>query len=297
MIQQKTGSSEPESDDINESIRRASMMITVGGTTRTTEPLAPTPVATDEDFFNSLDMVRRNSSRHLSLPPGDRAGKVSVIPPSAQAEFDSAIDKLNQGRISEANTDLHAALSQLTELAFKNNVPIATQWCYYSQLVTLLVEMERLEKANFFAQRALLARFVGLLGLRLDTTAHALICLRLAINRNLEMENFRTAAQLLQSMTSMNALTDLDLENLPKKQELCAQNNYTETHIPTGAVLDQVSGQFLLNGYSYAMCYKTLQLIRDPTHHVCRYCDATFAERATADRKCAFCGSDLEIQN
>ena len=297
VIHQRDASHEPESDTLNESMRRASMMITVKGANKPIEPTSAAPAASDDDFFNSLDMVRRASSRHLSMPPADRERKLSQIPPSAQAEFDSAMVQLNEGRVSEANTSLHAALSQLTELAFKNNVQVATQWCIYSQLAGLLVEMERLKAEHLFAQRALLARFVGLLGLRLESTEHALICLRMAINRNLEMGNFRTAAQLLQSMAAMPNVSPLDQQNIPKKQEICAQNNYSEAHVPTEAILDQVSGQFLLHGYSYALCYKNMQLIRDPTHFVCRYCEATFAEKASPDRKCSFCDSLLEIQN
>jgi hypothetical protein len=304
VINQQLASSfaDPENDSLNESMRRASMMITVKGATKSPSTIDPSAqasnvaVASDDDFFKDLDMNRRASSRNL-IPTADRERKLSQIPPSAQAEYQSALEKLNQGRCGEANTALHAALSQLTELAFKNNVSVTTQWCVYSQLTGLLVEMDRLKNENLFAQRALLSRFVGLVGLRLENPDHSLICLRMAINRNIEMENFRTAAQLLQSMASLNSLTELDKENIPKKQQICASHNYSEAHLPTGAILDAISGQFLLNGYSYALCHKSMQLIRDPTHHFCTYCDATFAERATSDRKCSFCGSNLQAEN
>ena len=296
-----------EADD--ESIRRASSFFTLQGnpskltplqpTAATTTSLAPTTTSTtspgDEDFFADLDRTR--SGHHLSIPNADRERKLSQIPPSAQVEFENAMKKLNGGHLVEANAAIAAALSQLNELAFKNNVAVATQWCTYAQLIGLLVEMQRLNSEKLYAQRALLARFVGLLGLRLENQDHALICLRMAINRNMELENFRTAGQLLQSFASMPALSELDRQNLPKKLDICAAHNYSEAHVPTGSSLDPVSGQFLLNGYSYALCHKTMLLIRDPTHHVCRYCDATFSEQASQDHKCYFCDSTLETQS
>jgi len=308
----------------NEAIRRASSLFTIPGapsssSSSSSKPTSPQegPVSpssssskpktaaaavsssspADEDFFADLDRTRIASTRHLSIPPADRERKLSQIPPSAQAEFDVAMEKLNKGMIAEANSSLAAALSQLNELAFKNNASIATQWCFYSQLAGLLVEMQRLTRERLFAQKALLARFVGLLGLRLENQEHALICLRMAINRNMEMENFRTAGQLLQSFSTMPALTDMDRQNVPRKLDLCAEHHYSEAHIPDGASLDPVSGQFLLNGYSYALCQKTMLLIRDPTHHVCPYCEATFSEQASQDRKCYFCDSVLETQS
>lgn len=277
---------------MDESMRRASSMFTVpgGSTAKTTS--ASTGAAADDDFFKEMDANRSSSS----LQVGDRERKVAPVPASATTAFQTALELLNSGKLTDAKNSMHAALSQLSQIAFQSNASIVQTWCFYAQIINLLSEMERLKNDHLFAQQALLARFVGLLGLRLEDSEHALICMRMAVNRNLEMENFRTAAQLLTSMTSMGGLTESDNENMKKKQTICAQHTYSEAHIPIGAHLDAVSGQFLLNGASYVLCHKTLQLARDPTHLFCPYCDATYSERAVSDNKCTYCDSSLQTQ-
>lgn len=284
-----------ENESEKESIRRASMMFTVPGVKPSdTNSTSTAPAPADDDFFADLDANR--STKSLSDTQGERERQAAQIRPSAFEEYNSAIDALEHGKLAEAKTFMHAALSQLSELAFQSNAEVVTQWCIYAQLIGLLLEMERLQQEELFAQRALLARFVGLLGLRLENSAHALICMRLAVNRNLEMENFRTAAQLLTSLATMKDLLDLDRENMLLKQQICAQHVYSEEHIPTGATLDSVSGQFLINGASYVLCHKTMQLARDATHLFCPYCDATFAERSVPSRKCSYCDTPLQTQ-
>jgi hypothetical protein len=302
VINRTASQVEPSNDDSSDLMKRASMIMVkgasrAGGINTNQETSVPASSAGDDDFFKDLDLTRRASSRHLSIPPAERERRLSQIPPAAQSEFEEAIKNLEQGRVQEASADIHAALSQLTELAFKGNVAIATEWCLYGQLTGLLVEMNRLKAEGLFAQRALVARFVGLLALKLENQDHALIGLRMAVNRNLEMENYRTAAQLLQSMVSMPSLTELDKENIPKKQALCGAKNFSEANVPVDAVLDSTSGQFLLHGYSYALCHTTMQLIRDPSHFLCPYCQATFSEKSRPDSRCSFCAHPLSSQN
>lgn len=281
-----------EDDNANETIRKASSLFTVPGS----KP-SPAPAAGDDDFFADLDANRSShQAKSSSDLHGERERQAAQIRPSAHEEYQSAIEALEKGKLAEAKTIMHAALSQLSELAFQSNAEVVSLWCVYAQLIDLLLEMERLKQEELFAQRALLARFVGLLGLRLENSEHALICMRLAVNRNLEMENFRTAAQLLTSLASMKDLSDLDRENMHLKQQICAQHTYSEAHIPVGATLDSVSGQFLINGASYVLCHKSMQLAREAAQLFCPYCDATFAERSMPSRKCTFCDSALQSQ-
>lgn len=281
-----------ESESMNESMRRASSMFKVPGAAVKHTAASSTAGAGDDDFFKDLDANRTSAS----MTPGERERKVAQIPAAAHTEFQAALEHLSSGRLAEAKTSMHAALSQLSELAFQNNATTVPLWCAYAQIISLLTEMERLKQGQLFAQQALLARFVGLLGLRLEDSEHALVCMRMAVNRNLEMENFRTAAQLLTSMAAMKGLTEKDNENMKRKQNICAQHTYSEAHIPTGASLDSVSGQFLLNGASYVLCHKTMQLARDATHLFCPYCDATFSDRAVSNRKCTYCDTALQTQ-
>ena len=296
VINKRPTSNEGENESASESLRRASSMFTVPGAKPSAASVFETPAAGDDDFFKDLDANRSPGTKSASDTQNEREKQAALIRPSAHEEYQAAIDALDKGKLAEAKNFMHAALSQLSELAFQSNAEVVIQWCVYAQLISMLLEMERLKQEQLFAQRALLARFVGLLGLHLENSEHALICMRLAVNRNLEMENFRTAAQLLTSLNGMKGLTDLDRENMTQKQQICAQHVYSEAHIPTGATLDSVSGQFLINGASYVLCHKTMQLARDATHLFCPYCDATFAERSIPSRKCTFCDTALQTQ-
>jgi hypothetical protein len=69
----------------------------------------------------------------------------------------------------------------------------------YRLMTALLIEVNRLEAERLWAQRALVARFVAYVAVAfISNPEHKKIALRMAINRNMELGNFFTAAEFIQ---------------------------------------------------------------------------------------------------
>lgn len=226
----------------------------------------------------------------------EREKRLAQIPPSATNEFKEAMTHLNSGNIDEASAFINSAVSQVNELAFKKQPEILKDWCVYSQLLSLLCEMQRLENENLFKQRALLALFVSRLAIdHISNFEHKLISLRMGINRNMELGNYNSASELLNIFIKLPNLPEKDKERAKTKLKMCEDAGASEKFPPLGAELDTKTNRFTINGKPYILCMQSMRIIRETTHLRCPYCEATFSEfNRSVQSKCLFCFSSLE---
>lgn len=225
----------------------------------------------------------------------EREKRLAQIPVSATHEFEEAIRHLENGNIDEASAFVNSALSQVNELAFKKQPEILKDWCAYSQLLSLLCEMQRLENEDLYKQKALLASFVSRLAFEnIPNTEHKIISLRMGINRNLEIGNFNTASHLLKIYLKLDhSQSEQEIANA--KLKMCQDSDLMEKYPPLGAELDPRTSTFTINGKPYALCMQSMRLIRETTHLRCPYCGATFSEvNRSVQSKCLFCFSNLD---
>jgi hypothetical protein len=73
----------------------------------------------------------------------------------------------------------------------------------YRLLVALLLEVNRLEREQLWAQQAVIARFVAYIAVAfISNSNHKRVALRMAINKNMFVGNFFSAAEFIQVLSS-----------------------------------------------------------------------------------------------
>lgn len=223
----------------------------------------------------------------------EREKRLAHIPETAEDEFKKAIKHLNSGNFDEASAFVNSALSQINEQTFNKESHKLKNWCIYSQIISLLCEMQRLENEKLFKQRALLSKFVAQLSFKsLSNLEHILISLRMGINRNLEIGNYNTASELLNLMSTLDKLPENDKRNIQIKKELCKEKNFLEKYPPVG--IDS-ENELTINGKPFCLCLQAMRLVREKTHLFCEYCEATFSElNRSKQSNCLFCFSALK---
>lgn len=242
-----------------------------------------------KDGSKSKDKLQKQSSVKVSpaKPPAAAPGGDAS---EAVTNFTSALTQLDQGHLEHAFMLLGRALSKLPqepEVA-QQIAPVVHEWAAYRLLISLLIEMNRLEKERLWAQRALLAKFAALVATSgaITLSEHRLITLRMAINRNLEVGNFYTAAEFVRVMQAQPNLSEPDITALKTKFDMCREHG-TESVIPVGATYDPNTG-VRLEGRVLILCTKTMRLIRGNEFAQCSRCRATFSPSAVSD-SCIFC--------
>jgi hypothetical protein len=251
-------------------------------------------------------------------PPAPAAAQPSGTDASeAVTDFTSALTELDQGKLESASALLSRALDKLPKdpKVAQQILPVVHEWAAYRLLIALILEMNRLANERLWAQRALLAKFAALVATSgaITLNEHRMITLRMAINRNLEVGNYYTAAEFIRVMQSTpnlspegtpnslhdrwallfcksNQISSLDAESLQLKFEVCRQRG-SETVIPVGATYDPNTG-VRIDGKPLIMCTRTMRLIRGAEFLQCTRCRATFAPTVT-DSSCAYCAGQI----
>lgn len=288
--------SQIKNDDNNlQDLRSAVSRLSLGA------PLNKNSISKGNGFFDELDKGRKQKEdEHLGkmrksiiFHNDEREKRLAYIPEAAEHEFDQAIKHLESGNIDEASAYVNSALSQINDVTFKKEADKLISWCVYSQLISILCEMQRLESEKLFKQRALLARFASIIAFNgISNLEHKLICLRMGINRNMEIGNYHTAYELLNLMKKVEDLPDEDKKNIEIKMKICEEENLVESYPPLGIDSDD---QFTINGKPYNLCMQAMRLIRENSHLVCEYCEATFSDaNRSKQSKCLYCFSNLK---
>lgn len=222
-------------------------------------------------------------------PTGDAAEAVS--------DYTAALVELDQGQLEKSSALLAKALEKLPKdpAVAQQLLPIQHEWAAYRLLIALSLEVTRLENERLWGQRALVAKFAALVATSGANfmVEHRLIALRMAINCNLEVGNFFTAAEFIRVMQGIPNLAQPDTEALAAKMDV-ARSHGTETVLPENATYDPNAGGVLVDGRRPLLCTKTMRLIRAPEFSQCSRCRAMFAPSAVAS--CPYCSGAVSTK-
>jgi hypothetical protein len=160
----------------------------------------------------------------------------------------------------------------------------------YKYLLSILIEMKRSEQN--IPRGALLTRILADVNVQ---PKHHLICVRMAINRNMDAQNFKLSAKLIKT------LLPLGLQDAPKLQErlsVCEKNNFVDNstfpyQCPSCKKSTDISESTCDNCKTKILfCWKTHLPITQSTYLQCSACDANFSTASTTvNEKCIICTS------
>lgn len=249
------------------------------GLPQTQAQLTQVPVSTQPLDLSVLGVADsgKPSARPSSPPSSVRPGQV---PRGAAASvcFKTGIAHLEQNQLSDAlscfdEAFLALAKDQSRGADIKAQATICAQ---YKLAVNLLQEIGRLQKVQGPSaisakdEMARLSRHLGSLPL---LAKHRINCIRTAIKRNMEVQNFAYSKQMLELLLSKAPPSKQD--ELRSLIDMCVQRGLTNKSIDP---LEDPS-QF---------CYATLSRLSTIGYDVCDLCGAKFSALSTPG--CIICG-------
>lgn len=122
------------------------------------------------------------------------------------------------------------------------------------------------------AEAAMLSLFLS--GIPVPNAKHRVTCKNMAIKRNMDANNFGTAARLIKELLPITPPQYKDMMNSKLKQ--CEEKGLQDANK-------------VQEGTKY--CWRTYQVIKQPSWLKCSYCDALYipSETIVVQKTCSFC--------
>ncbi|KAK6923016.1 hypothetical protein RJ641_011320 [Dillenia turbinata] len=219
-----------------------------------------------------------NAGKPPAPPPSTvRAGQVPRGAPASVC-FKTGLVHLEQNQLSDALSCFDEAFLALAKDQSRGSdvKAQATICAQYKIAVTLLQEISRLQKvqgANAISAKDEMARLSRHLGSLPLLAKHRINCVRTAIKRNMEVQNYAYAKQMLDLLLSKAPTSKQD--ELRSLIDMCTQRGLTNKSIDP---LEDPS-QF---------CAATLSRLSTIGYDVCNLCGAKFSALSTPG--CIICG-------
>ncbi|XAR73964.1 hypothetical protein NMG60_11008106 [Bertholletia excelsa] len=243
--------------------------------------VAPVPISTQPLDLSSLEPPgSANSAQAPPHPPSPKAVRPGQVPRGAAASvcFKTGLAHLEQNQLPDALSCFDEAFLALAKDQSRGGDirAQATICAQYKIAVTLLQEIGRLQKVqgptaiSAKDEMARLSRHLGSLPL---LAKHRINCIRTAIKRNMEVQNYGYAKQMLELLLSKAPSSKQD--ELRSLIDICVQRGASNKSIDP---LEDPS-QF---------CAATLSRLSTIGYDVCDLCGAKFS--ALSSPGCIICG-------
>jgi len=210
---------------------------------------------------------------------------------SAADSMKSAMVDLENGNFDTSLMYIGKAISQLGSVPTVSTLQQEIEYCVrYKMALNILVKMNIPETSPL--QGAYLSRILAGIPLK---PVHRVICIRMAVKRNIKVGNYNIAYTLLQYLVSR--VKPMDIEAINTKLDFCDKNgriNLDERFSKYACQCGVTSnvGAFACScGQLIKYCAKTLELIDKKSYLMCRICKLNFAATSgSVGRKCYQCG-------
>eukprot|EP01102_Stenamoeba_stenopodia_P020867 TRINITY_DN8279_c0_g1_i1.p1 TRINITY_DN8279_c0_g1~~TRINITY_DN8279_c0_g1_i1.p1 ORF type:complete len:1023 (-),score=209.14 TRINITY_DN8279_c0_g1_i1:4-2994(-) len=196
------------------------------------------------------------------------------------------LTKLDQGQFSAALDDINQSISIFVSSPEPKSVQHLVRACLaYKLALKLLIEVKLQEKSKNIQRLAQLARFLAEVPLQ---PHHRLICLRFAVNKNMETENWAYAAKYLKIILARKDLPDAHL--LEQKLKKC-NDNIAKKEAQGGAAATSTTTTTVDGEANKRFCYQSFQpFTRAAVVLVCPYCEALYSDKTKKPgEKCVYC--------
>eukprot|EP01119_Soliformovum_irregulare_P022277 TRINITY_DN7596_c0_g1_i1.p1 TRINITY_DN7596_c0_g1~~TRINITY_DN7596_c0_g1_i1.p1 ORF type:complete len:1781 (-),score=598.60 TRINITY_DN7596_c0_g1_i1:21-5363(-) len=197
---------------------------------------------------------------------------------------------LEQGRFPEALNDIETTITTLGSLPeIKSHQREMKTAANYKLVLQLLLEIKKAERNP--TKSALLTRILADVAVQ---PKHRVVCIRMAINKNMDVRNWGIAARLIKSVLPLN-LKDGKL--LEEKLKICQENGETnQQQFPSicqccSNSINAGEQTCSLCNTPVQFCCKTYQPITSSSFMQCTFCDMAFSAFAVTDvsGKCPHC--------
>ncbi|XP_020584805.1 uncharacterized protein LOC110027638 isoform X2 [Phalaenopsis equestris] len=248
-------------------------------------PPTPIPVPSQPIDLSYLEVGGSNSAAAATKPtPAPSAVPTSVapgyVPRGAPAAicFKTGLAHLEQNQLSDALSCFDEAFLALAQDQSRGDdiKAQATICAQYKIAVALLQEIARLQKVhgpNMISAKEEMARLSRHLGSLPLLAKHRINCIRTAIKRNMEVQNYAYAKQLLDLLFSKAPPSKQD--ELKSLIDMCVQRGLSNKSIDP----QEDPSQF---------CAATLSRLPTIGHDICSLCGAKFS--ALSAPGCIVCG-------
>eukprot|EP01113_Clastostelium_recurvatum_P040292 TRINITY_DN6256_c0_g1_i1.p1 TRINITY_DN6256_c0_g1~~TRINITY_DN6256_c0_g1_i1.p1 ORF type:complete len:889 (+),score=245.86 TRINITY_DN6256_c0_g1_i1:47-2713(+) len=258
-------------------------------TTPTTTPNFSSPAITSTPAPFPSPSPSPISTPTPTSPSITPAAAPTGISPQAMSLMKNALAKLEQGAFAEALQEVVLTLQRI--LAPETGVPpnITTVkgeiiFCTaYKVALGILIETKNLERsqdASVPGRVALLTRFLGDIPLRPN---HRMVCMRMAITKNMAARNFGISSRFLEIILSKGVP---DQEAVSKKLQLCRAEGGIDYSLPPHgctkctASISPALARCTQCNEPVRWCFKTYTLIDQPSYVHCPFCNGVFGHQA-----------------
>jgi len=182
------------------------------------------------------------------------------------------LTKLDRGLFPAALDDINQSLG---ELVASEETPTRRQevraCCSYKRALKILIEIKLLEASKNVNRIAQLASFLADVPIR---PPHRVICMRFALQKNLQVANYGIAAKFIKILLQRDLPDQADLH---EKLRECKDHDFSNSTAT-------------MNNEKVRFCHQSfVPLINCAIIH-CPYCDALFSEKVKrANEICVFC--------
>jgi DNA-directed RNA polymerase subunit RPC12/RpoP len=222
----------------------------------------------------------------------------------------SALPKLEKGLFVQSLEEVDKALTLLVETSDPSKYQNEIKYCIaYKLALGLLIDVKKLEKES--SSNDLLAK----IGIRTKYLAdlplepkHRVVCMRMAINKNIDAGNYGIASRLLEVYIISNFIVTrnkiLIPKNLPDKSKLeeklkiCKQHYSADGNTPAficpSCSTEVAAGIVACScGRKIKFCFKSFDLLSEPVYYSCSFCSSAFSTKivstSTQDINCELC--------
>eukprot|EP01114_Cavostelium_apophysatum_P013531 TRINITY_DN3296_c0_g1_i1.p1 TRINITY_DN3296_c0_g1~~TRINITY_DN3296_c0_g1_i1.p1 ORF type:complete len:1699 (-),score=536.14 TRINITY_DN3296_c0_g1_i1:50-5146(-) len=218
---------------------------------------------------------------------------------STQSHFNKAAElimgafaRLEKGVFAEALELVDQSTRELGQIRDLNSVKKEVKSCSnYKFLLSLLLEQKKPESNP--GRAALLTRILADIPVQ---PKHRIVCVRMAINKNLEVRNYGTAGRFLKQLLSISSIPDAPA--MQEKLKLCEDNKFVNQQryaytcpccsTPGDCAIDECS----TCNTKIQFCHKSFEPITQSAFHHCLLCDSVFSTSVTSpNQKCPSCSS------
>ncbi|XP_037460268.1 uncharacterized protein LOC119331201 [Triticum dicoccoides] len=240
------------------------------------QPAAPTP----SQPIDLSALEGPGAAKQAAQPPAPKAVRPGQVPRGAPAAecYRMGLAHLEQNQLTDALNCLDEAFlalakDQSREADIKAQATICAQYKIAVSLLQEIARLQRVQGAGMLSAKEEMGRLSRHLASLPIQAKHRINCIRTAIKRNMEVQNFAYAKQMLDLLYSKAPPTKQD--ELKSLIDMCVQRGLTNKSIDPF----EDPSQF---------CAVTLSRLSTIGHDVCDLCGAKFS--ALSAPGCVICG-------